>query len=84
MHLYASQDPRLFLKHKEKIKRVTFWGTTDKYSWLNNWPIKGRTSYPLLFDRKGKPKPAFHAVIGLKDNKANNSTKTTPNGSPDT
>ena len=58
---------QLFLKHKDKIKRVTFWGATDKYSWLNNWPIKGRTSYPLLFDRNGKPKPAFRSVVGLKD-----------------
>lgn len=57
---------RLFLKHHEKIRKVTFWGTTDKYSWLNDWPIKGRTSYPLLFDRAGKPKPAFYSVIGLK------------------
>lgn len=57
---------QLFLKHREKIKRVAFWGTTDNHSWLNNWPIKGRTSYPLLFDRNGAPKPAFHAVIGLK------------------
>ncbi|WP_169334314.1 endo-1,4-beta-xylanase [Rubritalea marina] len=61
---------QLFLKHKDKIKRVTFWGTTDKYSWLNNWPIKGRISYPLLFDRAGKAKPAFHAVLGLKDKQA--------------
>jgi endo-1,4-beta-xylanase len=59
---------KLFLKHKDKIKRITFWGSTDKYSWLNNWPIKGRTSYPLLFDRDGKPKTAFHSVIGLKKN----------------
>jgi len=59
---------QLFLKHKDKIKRVTFWGPTDRYSWLNNWPIKGRTSHPLLFDRDRKPKPAFHAVVGLKDN----------------
>lgn len=56
---------RLFLKHQDKIKRVTFWGTTDATSWLNNWPIKGRTSYPLLFDRLGKPKPAFWAVVNL-------------------
>ena len=56
---------QLFLTHKDKIKRVTFWGTTDKYSWLNNWPIKGRTNYPLLFDRNGKPKAAFHAVTAL-------------------
>ena len=61
---------RLFLKHKEKIKKVTFWGTTDRDSWLNNWPIRGRTSYPLLFDREGEPKPAFYSVIGLKDNEA--------------
>jgi endo-1,4-beta-xylanase len=58
---------RLFLKHREKIKRVTFWGATDRHSWLNNWPIKGRTNHPLLFDRNGKPKAAFHAVIGVKD-----------------
>jgi endo-1,4-beta-xylanase len=55
----------LFLKHREKIKRVTFWGPTDKHSWLNNWPIKGRTSYPLHFDRAGQPKAAHHAVMDL-------------------
>jgi endo-1,4-beta-xylanase len=45
------------------MSRVTFWGVTDADSWLNNWPVRGRTSYPLLFDRNGKPKPAFDAVI---------------------
>jgi len=45
------------------MSRVTFWGVTDRDSWLNNWPVPGRTSYPLLFDRNGKPKPAFEAVI---------------------
>jgi endo-1,4-beta-xylanase len=42
---------------------VTLWGVRDSDSWLNNWPVRGRTSYPLLFDRDGKPKPAFYAVI---------------------
>jgi endo-1,4-beta-xylanase len=56
---------KLFLKHHDKIKRVTFWGVTDKNSWLNNWPIRGRTNYPLLFDKSGKPKPAFYALLGL-------------------
>jgi len=51
------------LAHKDKVSRVTFWGVTDKTSWLNNWPVKGRTSYPLLFDRKYQPKPAFFAVV---------------------
>ncbi len=54
---------RLFVKHHDKIDRVTFWGVTDADSWLNNWPIKGRANYPLLFDRRGKPKPAFGAVL---------------------
>jgi len=53
----------VFVKHSDKIDRVTFWGVTDGDSWLNNWPIRGRTNYPLLFDRTGKPKPAFSAVI---------------------
>jgi len=54
---------RVFLKHRDVITRVTWWGVTDQDSWLNNWPVKGRTNYPLLFDRQGRPKPAFDAVI---------------------
>jgi endo-1,4-beta-xylanase len=54
---------RVFLKHRDVVTRVTFWGVRDGDSWLNGWPVRGRTSYPLLFDRAGQPKPAFHAVI---------------------
>ena len=53
----------VFLKHRGGLSRVTFWGVTDASSWLNNWPVRGRTNYPLLFDRDGRPKPAFYAVI---------------------
>ncbi|GGK79049.1 beta-xylanase [Rufibacter glacialis] len=53
----------LFHKHRDKISRVTFWGVTDADSWLNNWPIKGRTSYPLIFDRNYQPKPALQAIV---------------------
>ena len=53
----------VFLKHSDVVKRVTFWGVTDGDSWLNGWPVAGRTSYPLLFDRAGKPKPAFDKVL---------------------
>lgn len=59
---------KLFLKHKDKITRITFWGVNDGQSWLNGWPVRGRTNYPLLFDREYKPKPAFYRVIGLKQN----------------
>lgn len=57
----------LFLKHKDKISRVTFWGISDANSWLNGWPIKGRTNYPLLFDRKYLPKPAYDKVVNIKE-----------------
>ncbi|HQZ76140.1 MAG TPA: endo-1,4-beta-xylanase, partial [Chitinophagaceae bacterium] len=56
----------LFLKHKDKITRVTFWGVNDGQSWLNDWPVRGRTNYPLLFDRQFMPKPAFYKVIETK------------------
>ncbi|WP_296702633.1 endo-1,4-beta-xylanase [Algoriphagus sp.] len=47
---------QLFEKHKDKITRVTFWGLHDGRSWLNNFPVRGRTNYPLLFDRNLEPK----------------------------
>ncbi len=53
----------LVLKHRGEVSRVTFWGVTDAGSWLNDFPIPGRVNYPLLWDRRGKPKPAFDAVV---------------------
>ena len=50
---------QLFRKHADKIERVTFWGLTDQTSWLNNWPVRGRTNYPLLFDREKNLKSGF-------------------------
>lgn len=60
---------KLFLKHKDKISRVTFWGVHDGQSWLNDWPIKGRTNYPLPFDKQLKHKPAYEAILKLKETK---------------
>ena len=55
----------LFVKHSDKINRVTFWGVMDKHSWLNDWPIKGRTNYPLLFDRDYQPKEAYARILSV-------------------
>ena len=55
----------VYVRHADAISRVTFWGVADGDSWLNNWPVRGRTNYPLLFDRQHRPKPAFDAVIGV-------------------
>jgi endo-1,4-beta-xylanase len=56
----------LFLKYRETIARVSTWGTFDGESWKNNFPVRGRTNYPLLFDRALKPKGAVGAIAGLK------------------
>ena len=53
----------LFSKHSDKIDRVTFWGLSDGHSWKNDWPAKGRTNYPLLFDRENNPKQAYSDII---------------------
>ena len=54
---------KLFLKHHDKIDRVTLWGVNDAQSWKNNWPVRGRVDYPLLFDRKNNPKPLVEIII---------------------
>ncbi|NNE65609.1 MAG: endo-1,4-beta-xylanase [Pyrinomonadaceae bacterium] len=59
----------VFIENHEAISRVTFWGVHDGYSWRNNWPMRGRTDYPLVFDRKGKPKPLLKKLIWLKNKK---------------
>lgn len=56
---------RLFLKHSDKISRVTLWGISDANTWRNNWPIPGRKDYPLLFDRNYNPKPIVDEVIKM-------------------
>ena len=53
----------LFLKHQDKIKRVTMWGVQDGQSWKNNFPVPGRTDYPLLFDRNYQPKSMVKSLL---------------------
>lgn len=54
---------KLFLKHSDILERVTLWGVYDGQSWRNNWPVRGRTDYPLLFDVKYQPKPIVKTII---------------------
>ena len=44
------------------IARVSFSNLHGGQSWLNYFPWN-RVNHPLLFDRAGKPKPAYDAVI---------------------
>ena len=49
-------------KNIGKITSVTFWGLDDSRTWLNGFPVRGRTDYPLLFDKDLKPKKAYYSV----------------------
>jgi endo-1,4-beta-xylanase len=55
----------ILLRYRKSVERVTFWGLHDGISWKNNFPVRGRTNYPLLFDRAMQPKPAYHRVMKL-------------------
>src|SRR5262249_17992093 len=58
---------QLFLRHSDQIHSVTLWGVSDGYSWLNNWPVNGRTNYALLFDRQLHAKQSWQKVIEAAD-----------------
>ena len=53
----------LFEKHADVITRVTAWGVSDGDSWKNDFPVKGRRDYPLLFDRSYQPKPFVEEIL---------------------
>jgi len=46
----------VFVKHRDVITRVTFWGVNDRRSWR-----AGQS--PLPFDRDNHPKPALDAIV---------------------
>ncbi|MEO8406424.1 MAG: endo-1,4-beta-xylanase [Chitinophagaceae bacterium] len=54
---------RVFRKYKKTLSSVTFWNVSDRYTWLDNFPVPGRKDYPLLFDKDMKPKKAFWEVV---------------------
>ncbi|MFL5808520.1 MAG: endo-1,4-beta-xylanase [Flavisolibacter sp.] len=55
----------MFRKYKKVISGVTFWNLSDRSSWLDNFPVRGRKDYPLLFDKDLKPKKAFNEVVNF-------------------
>jgi len=56
---------KIYYKHRSQIGRITLWGVCDGDSWLNGWPIAGRTNYPLLFDRNYEEKPIVNKIINI-------------------
>ena len=53
----------VFNKYKKLLTGITFWNISDRNSWLDNFPVRGRKDYPLLFDKNLQPKKAFWEVV---------------------
>jgi endo-1,4-beta-xylanase len=54
---------KVLREFKGSVTSVTFWNVTDKRSWLDNFPVRGRKNYPLLFDQQMQPKKAYWEVV---------------------
>jgi GH35 family endo-1,4-beta-xylanase len=46
----------IFIKHKDALDRVTFWGVNDRRSWRAG-------QNPLVFDSNNQRKPAYVAIV---------------------
>ncbi len=57
---------RVFRDYRDDIQSVTFWNISDRYSWLDFFPVRGRKNYPLLFDQEGQRKKAYDKVVNFE------------------
>lgn len=57
----------IFRKYRQYITNVTFWNLSDRYSWLDHYPVHGRKNYPLLFDRELERKKAYYKVVDFRN-----------------
>ncbi|MBT2657122.1 endo-1,4-beta-xylanase [Bacillus sp. ISL-18] len=55
----------LLREYRDVITAVTFWGAADDYTWLSDFPVRGRKNWPLLFDEDHQPKEAFWKVTSF-------------------
>lgn len=49
-------------KHKDTVLGVTTWGVADDATWKDNFPVKNRKDFPLLFNVSAQPKSAFQKI----------------------
>ncbi len=58
---------RVLREYKDAVTAVTFWNISDRHSWLDNFPVRGRKNYPLLFNEKLLPKEAYLSVVDFNN-----------------
>ena len=56
---------RLFREYRQQIDNVTFWGVADDYTWLDDFPVRGRKNWPMLFDEQHRPKESFFRLVNF-------------------
>lgn len=56
----------LFREYHQHIDTVTFWGVSDRYTWLNDFPVENRKNWPFIFDEKGQAKESFKKIMTFK------------------
>ncbi|MEC1523638.1 endo-1,4-beta-xylanase [Neobacillus niacini] len=54
---------QLLREYRNHITSVTFWGAADDYTWLSDFPVKGRKNWPFLFDENHQAKESFWKVV---------------------
>ncbi|GAA0358812.1 endo-1,4-beta-xylanase [Alkalibacterium iburiense] len=57
---------KLFREYSEHIDSVTLWAASDRYNWLNDFPVRGRKNWPMLFDENNQPKESFNRITAFK------------------
>lgn len=55
----------VFRKYRDIITSVTFWNISDRSTWLDNFPVRGRKDYPLMFDRNLQRKKVYGDIINF-------------------
>lgn len=53
----------LFREYKDVITAVTFWGAAENYTWLDDFPVRGRKNWPFVFDEQQQPKQSFWRIV---------------------
>ncbi|WP_058306622.1 endo-1,4-beta-xylanase [Gracilibacillus massiliensis] len=53
----------IFKEYSQHIGAVTFWGVADDYTWLDNFPVRGRKNWPFLFDQNQEPKDVLQKIV---------------------
>ena len=54
---------KMLREYSHVITSVTFWGAADDYTWLDDFPVRGRKNWPFVFDENHEPKESFWSII---------------------